>query len=355
MITLYTGTPGSGKTLRAVTDLVALRKTEEGAKRPIFTNINGLDRRLACTPLDDPKRWHELPAGSLIVIDEAQTDFPSRGAASAVPPHVQPFATHRHRGFDIWVITQKPALIDHFLRSMVGRHLHVYRPFGLERVQILEWQECCDSPRVDAKPVPQPWSYPHEIFSLYRSAQIHTHKRRLPWRSIGIVAGCGLVAAAGIAFAFFRLASFTGAHKPAPEVATSQKTVSPYSAPASGAVWTAPDTGQPAAAPAQPVVSAVPVLEYHGWTAYRGRVEFLLCLPAPVAAGGGVGESAPAPSGPGCQTEITWAQVMYHRAEGSRVIVMAGPRGPDLYQIVDPEFQLDLAAHGASPVETAMR
>lgn len=360
MITLYTGTPGSGKTLRAVSDLVALRKTEEGSRRPIFTNINGLDRKLACTPLDDPKKWHELPAGSLIVIDEAQTDFPSRGAASAVPPHVQPFATHRHRGLDVWVITQKPALIDHFLRSMVGRHLHVYRPFGLERVQILEWQECCDSPRVDAKPIPQPWSYPHEIFSLYRSAQIHTHKRRLPWRSIGIVAGCGLVAAVGVIFAFYRLSSFTGAHKPAPEVAQVQtpttKNPSIYTAPASGAVWTAPDTGQPAAAPAQPVTT-VPVLEYHGWTSFRGHVEFLLCLPAPAPAGGGVGESAPAPSGPGCQTEITWAQVMYHRAEGSSVVVMAGPHGPDLYKITDPSFQMDLVAHGSgSPVETtAMR
>lgn len=174
------------------------------------------------------------------------------------------------------------------------------------------------------------------------------------------MAGCALVAVAGVAFAFYRLASFTGAHKPAAEVAQVQtpttKNPSIYVAPASGAVWTAPDTGQPAAAPAQPVVSAVPVLEYHGWTAYRGHVEFLLCLPAPVPVGGGVGESSPAPAGPGCQTELAWSQVVYHRAEGASVVVMAGPHGPDLYKITDPSFLLDLAAHGSgSPVETAMR
>ena len=358
MITLYSGTPGSGKTLRAVADLLALRKTEEGAGRPVFTNINGLSDTLACARLEDPRRWYELPDGALIIIDEAQKIFPPRGAAAAVPEFVQHFDTHRHHGFDVWVITQQPALIDHFVRSMVGRHFHLYRAFGREKVQIFEYQECCNNPKVDAAPIPKPWSYPKEIFGLYKSAEIHTHKKMLPWRAIGIVAACAFVVVAGIGFAFFRLSAFTGAHKTeVAQVQPAQKNASLYTAPTSGAVWTAPDTGQPAAAPAQPV--ALPTLEYHGWSQFRGRVDFLFCLPVPAAAGGGVGESSPATVGPGCQTEITWAAVRYHRAEGARVVVMAGPSGPDLFQIVDPAFQMDLVEHGTGShvgtVETAAR
>ncbi|MGL4565407.1 zonular occludens toxin domain-containing protein [Aeromonas veronii] len=81
MITLITGRPGSGKTLLAVE---MIRDNANGERiRPLFANIDGLAYdRLRCFPLEDPTTWPDLPAGSIVVIDECQKLMPP---APAVP------------------------------------------------------------------------------------------------------------------------------------------------------------------------------------------------------------------------------------------------------------------------------
>ena len=115
---------------------------------------------------------------------------------------------------------------------------------------------------------------------------------------------------------------------------------SPPGAPATG-------EGGPASVPVPPAAApALPVLEYHGWTSYGGRPEFLLCQPAAPAAQSGLGSPDEGPTGPGCAVELHWSDVAHYRLVGSRIIVQAGPDGPDLWQIVDPGFVLDLTRAG---------
>lgn len=342
MITLFTGVPGAGKTLRTVQEIAQLRRTRDGETRPIFTNISGLADELACALLEEPRRWFELPEGALIVIDECQRVFPPRAAAAAVPEYVQLFDTHRHRGYDVFLITQHPRLIDSFIRNLVGRHLHLYRPFGLMRSQVYEWQECCENPRVDAKPIPRPWAFPKKLFGLYHSAEQHTHKARLPWRAISTIVACLCVAGAGLAYGLGGYSRFTGAGDFAQQQMgiDDQKTAPIYEKPATGA-------GGPVSVPVPPAASlALPVLEYHGWVTFRGRNEFLLCQPATRAAQSVLGSPNEGPTGPGCAVELHWSDIAHYRLDGARVIAQAGPAGPDLWQISDPEFVLDLSRAG---------
>ncbi len=186
MITLITGVPGSGKSLLAVEVLVANWKSEK--MRPAFANIGGLDHdKLRTFTLDEPHAWYELPEGSIIVIDECQKHFPVRASGSAVPDWVARFETHRHKGFDIFLITQHPSLMDKHLRKLVGLHQHCYRPFGMDRRTVFEWNTVNEDPepnQSESNALKKRKPFDKTLYTFYKSAEIHTHKKRLPWKPI---------------------------------------------------------------------------------------------------------------------------------------------------------------------------
>lgn len=125
------------------------------------------------------------------------------------------------------------------------------------------------------------------------------------------------------------------------------KQQSPVSPVKTAPIYEETGEGGPASVPVPPsAASPLPVLEYHGWTSYAGRSEFLLCQPAAPAAQSGLGSPDEVPTGPGCAVELHWSDVAYYRLVGSRIIVQAGPAGPDLWQIADPGFVLDLTRAG---------
>lgn len=195
MIDLNTGVPGAGKTLSMVERLAKMIERwgahpEEG--RPIFVHgIPELALPHAVMPiLNNPSfpgknnvgqagvqgvpDWDAMPDGSLVIIDEAQSCFPPRSSASTPPAHVAWLNTHRHRGFDIWLTTQHPKLIDGSVRALVGRHQHFRRMFGGSRAVVYEWDACSDSLSGLANAVTSYWSYPKKVFNWYKSAEIHT-------------------------------------------------------------------------------------------------------------------------------------------------------------------------------------
>lgn len=178
MIELTTGTPGAGKTLYTLQRVKAWADKEH---RPVFySGIPGLT--LDWTEIEAEK-WYEAPPNSIIVIDECQRLFRPRSFGMTVPEYVSRLETHRHQGLDLVVITQHPMLIDSNVRRLVGRHFHVARRFGLKRATVLEFESCKENPllkSVDA--IRHEWSYPKEVFSWYKSAEIHTHKARIPAR-----------------------------------------------------------------------------------------------------------------------------------------------------------------------------
>jgi len=194
MIYLHTGVPGAGKTLltlylveqervRSLSD-PAFKDFPEG--RPVFYhNIKGLQLP-GWIEMVDPLKWYELPVGSMIVMDEAQDLFRPRHYGSNVPEHVAQLEKHRHRGHDLWLITQSPALVDTNVRNLVGTHRHVMRTFGMKRAVMHEWAN-----GVKLNPGMQGarsmstkihMRYPREVFGWYKSAELHTHKARIPAR-----------------------------------------------------------------------------------------------------------------------------------------------------------------------------
>ena len=184
MITLITGQPGAGKTLFALQYVRELAAKENRAVH--FSGIK--DLRLSWLELEKPEDWYEVPQGSIVVIDEAQRIFRPRGAGAVVPRHVSELETHRHQGIDLFIVTQHPMLVDTNVRRLVGRHFHVVRSFGLKRATVHEWnavKEQCDKSREDS--VRHEWSYPQDVFALYHSAEVHTHKARVPARVFVLV------------------------------------------------------------------------------------------------------------------------------------------------------------------------
>lgn len=177
MFHLITGTPGSGKTL------FVLSEVSKQKGRPVYyANIDEL--ALDWTPLSDPFNYHdEVPNGSIVIIDEVQKVFPSRGPKVDVPPALRFIETHRHLGIDIYFLTQHPNFVDIHCRRLAGRHVHMVRPAGMqfamqyikngliERLDALNTQRDLDKAK---------FTFPSDVFRYYKSAELHTHKRRLP-------------------------------------------------------------------------------------------------------------------------------------------------------------------------------
>lgn len=195
VIELRTGIPGSGKTLSAVQELAKLQKKWEASPedlRPVFVHgIADLSLNHALVPLRQISSkdgslsfvpdWDLMPDGSLVLVDEAQGLFPPRSSQSKPPEHVAWLNTHRHKGFDIWITTQHPKLIDGAVRALVGKHLHYRRLFGGQRAAVYEFDGCNDSLNQLGSGVISYWPYPKRVFEWYKSAQLHTKQKfKLP-------------------------------------------------------------------------------------------------------------------------------------------------------------------------------
>lgn len=183
MITLITGLPGNAKTLFA---LVHIKKRAEAEGREVYYHgINEL--KLPWTEFE-PKNWMDLPDGSIIVIDEAQDHFPKKPNGSTLPDYYTELAKHRHKGFDFYLLTQHPTLIDNFPRKLVQQHFHAIRKFGMQRSTYYEWDKVAEFPeRVAAQKNALntiKFQYPKEAFGWYKSASVHTVKRKIPLKLI---------------------------------------------------------------------------------------------------------------------------------------------------------------------------
>jgi hypothetical protein len=204
-IHLYSGQPGNGKTALMVEHLIE----EAGkAERPIVASgIDGLADGLALQ-LVDPRKWnaidpdadpictcsasdrphgHVIPDGSLIFVDEAWKWFGHLQDASRqkTPDHVLQLAEHRHRGIDFVWTTQMPNQIFPFVRGLGGAHTHVLRRFGTHMIDTFRWEEWVDdvksiTRRENSQKVTR--RLPSQVFDKYKSATLHTIKRRIPFK-----------------------------------------------------------------------------------------------------------------------------------------------------------------------------
>ena len=183
MLYLYTGVPGAGKTLYAVSNLV---KRKDFKDRPIFVDgIRDLDHD-KINYFDIPEgesiqtwpKW--APPGAIIVVDECQRIFRPRPSGSKVPDYVAELETHRHRGLDFILITQHPRLIDINLRSLIEHHTHLSKTnLGIRRK--LEWTtggaKDPESRTNIKEALVSVYKLDKSVYGLYKSAEVQTKIR----------------------------------------------------------------------------------------------------------------------------------------------------------------------------------
>ncbi|MBL4779395.1 zonular occludens toxin domain-containing protein [Ralstonia sp.] len=177
MLTLITGQPGNGKSLYTIATVEAKRQAES---RPVF--YHGIpDLTLPWTKLEDPAKWYECPEKSIIVIDEVQKVMPPRPSSSKPPQLVSELETHRHRGFDLFFMTQDPSLVDNHLKKLAGEHIHLIRQWGRQKADLFKMQKVQDPTNANLKrALHSTFPYPKQVFDWYKSADAHTHKKTIP-------------------------------------------------------------------------------------------------------------------------------------------------------------------------------
>lgn len=191
---LITGTPGSGKSLFAVSKILELQKLHPD--RPIYADIEGLQ-------IDgverSPEDWRETPENSIIFYDEAQQHERFRSGTSANKDEiVQKLQVHRHTGHDIFFITQSPRFLNAFVMDLIGEHYHLHRPYGAKLASVYYWRGAQKQPNSEAAKERSEnnfqFVYPKEVFQLYKSATAHHVKFKIPTKILGTFAAAGLVA-----------------------------------------------------------------------------------------------------------------------------------------------------------------
>jgi zona occludens toxin len=264
MITMFTGSPGAGKTASLVDFLSKL----EG-NRPIYADgLEGL--KLPHTPVDS-SQWHtELPDGAILVIDEAQRVWRPRGSGAKVPESVAALETHRHRGIDVYLTTQAPALIDSNVRNLVGRHVHirdtgVFGRYWYEWPEVstgMTWKTCINKKR---------YKLPKKAFDLYTSSSLHVAPVRGIPPMLYVTGGVVLLAAVMVYFSYTALKRRIMPAPPAPPVAGQPATQNTPTASPAGAQrqiddrvdWIPRISNRPETAPAYDhlrVVVAMPIV-----------------------------------------------------------------------------------------------
>lgn len=178
-LTIIAGLPGAGKTLFAVSRLREMA-AKEGAQ-VYHCNLDECKVE-GWKHLENPHDWFKLPAGSVLIVDEAHKFFPQRGPSMPVPVSVQNMAEVRKFAVRLVLITQDCNGLDHFIRRRAGAYLHFWRPFFLARSVVWQFPEFCDWKDPKSRLNGQTFNFRHDpkAYALYKSAQLHTAKRSIP-------------------------------------------------------------------------------------------------------------------------------------------------------------------------------
>lgn len=214
MIYFTTGANGACKTLMTIWDVRQQQLKEP--HRPVFYNGFEMVQKYAdefgWKPFD-PRKWQDLPDGSICIMDECQNEFPKRGVRDAVPDYVNAVAQFRRkRGFDFWMIAPHPSLVDDFIRKLIASpsyHRHFKRIFGAEMSNELKFDAVdlkCEERNSGKRAQCTTRNFPKEAYAWYRSASLHTGKRQIP-KQLYVFGACLLLVPAMIWGAFSMVTS----------------------------------------------------------------------------------------------------------------------------------------------------
>lgn len=194
MIYLTTGANGAGKTLLTLKDV---REQQLKENRPVYYDGFQMDEAKAAEfgwkPFDPPK-WQDLPDGSILLWDECQRHMPAGATVKNEPQWLRDIAQFRRaRGFDMWLVCPHPSLISTTVRRLIESpswHRHIKRTLGADLVSEIKFNSPdlrCESAGAPERGEVKMRPYPKEVYTWYRSASLHTSKRRIP-KQVYIVA-----------------------------------------------------------------------------------------------------------------------------------------------------------------------
>ena len=194
-MTLITGLPGSGKSL----EVVRMMRDDFKDRKKYAANFPGLAFDLLDIEEFNPMDWAKCDAGSVLFIDEAWEYFEARGPHKMPPDVIKEFARHRHYGLDIFLVCQGPFQLDSHVRALIENHLHVIRPFGMKYSIIRKFRGVNAFPgdkqsMKDTVDVATKRRFDKTLFPFYKSAEVHTVKRKIPFKMIGsfaVIIACG--------------------------------------------------------------------------------------------------------------------------------------------------------------------
>ena len=225
--------------------------------RTIYANINALKidycRSLADL-LDDRGYvdWRLAPDGSIIVIDEVQLVEPYKQTKNKDEPIIQDLTIHRHRGFDIYYITQSANLLHVQIKDLIGIHWHITVPWGWVS-KVYQYGSYRQNPNaVSIKMSAErkfSFSPDARLFKLYKSTTINTHEKRIPYKPL-----LGFTAVIVLAISFFTFAISSAKDSSLVKNMTGAEVASVASPALSPASVKAPDAPVPPKPPIAPVV-----------------------------------------------------------------------------------------------------
>lgn len=132
-------------------------------------------------------RYSGVPDGALLLIDEARFVF-SQNQKGKDLPHVLLLTTHRHAGYDIYIVTQHPVDLPAEVRRRVEDHVHLKRRSKKNGAQLFRWRdgEIGDIVNGRVKNANRgsisAYRYKKEVWNAYKSSTIHNVKSESwPW------------------------------------------------------------------------------------------------------------------------------------------------------------------------------
>ncbi|WP_151721266.1 zonular occludens toxin domain-containing protein [Acinetobacter ursingii] len=123
LIRLTTGGIGAGKTYINVKNAHEAHERKEYQK--IYSNIRG-HSELTDYVTDLPDDWRECETGSLVIIDELQFNEKfSKHFSQRRDKEIVDITMIRHRGIDMWLITQSTKFMNTDIRELVNEHHYI--------------------------------------------------------------------------------------------------------------------------------------------------------------------------------------------------------------------------------------
>lgn len=198
---LITGDPGARKSYFCVREIVE-KELKKG--RPVFTDINGLNIEGVGVAEED---WRKHPDGSLVIYDEAQRQSRyKKGYSNSNDDILNDLQIHRHRGFDIWFITQSPLFLNQWVTELCDEHFHLVRPVKSKVTNVRVFPRVEKLPKSLAAKERAIRSFTFKenpkYFPLYKSSSEHNMRTTIPtaWFGYGAAVLAGIFAISYLVF-----------------------------------------------------------------------------------------------------------------------------------------------------------